>query len=374
MNIKLGDLGVINTGNTPSMKIEEFYSSNDIPFIKPDSFGDMFRLNPSCFLASVAEEKARIVEPGAILVTCIGTIGKVAITNAKIAFNQQINSISVNNNFDSEYIAYNILFNKFRLQSLSNSAVVPIINKSDFSKFEIKVEHNLEKQIKIKKRLNKVNQLKLLKEDQIRYLDLLIKSRFAELFGNPIKNEMDWIKSTLGELSSRISSGNTPKGGSHVYSDDGVMFIRSQNVWNNNLDLNDIVYISNDINDNMRETQLHYNDILITKTGRFNTENSSLGRSAIFKGESGSANINGHVYLVRLNDEIRAEFVLSILTSDVYRQLIRRVCVGGIDKRQLNKSHIEAFPIIIPPLILQDKYIQYIDQINKLKFAIIVYN
>ncbi|MDY6224869.1 restriction endonuclease subunit S [Veillonella caviae] len=374
MNIKLGDLGVINTGNTPSMKIEEFYSSNDIPFIKPDSFGDMFRLNPSCFLASVAEEKARIVEPGAILVTCIGTIGKVAITNAKIAFNQQINSISVNNNFDSEYIAYNILFNKFRLQSLSNSAVVPIINKSDFSKFEIKVEHNLEKQIKIKKWLNKVNQLKLLKEEQIRYLDLLIKSRFAELFGDPIKNEMDWIKSTLGELSSRISSGNTPKGGSNVYSDDGVMFIRSQNVWNNNLDLNDIVYISNDINDNMRETQLHYNDILITKTGRFNTENSSLGRSAIFKGESGSANINGHVYLVRLNQEIRAEFVLSILTSDVYRQLIRRVCVGGIDKRQLNKSHIEAFPIIIPPLILQDKYIQYIDQVNKLKFAIMVYN
>ncbi|MCI6406829.1 restriction endonuclease subunit S, partial [Veillonella caviae] len=212
------------------------------------------------------------------------------------------------------------------------------------------------------------------KKSLLSLLDELIKSRFAELFGDPIKNEMDWIKSTLGELSSRISSGNTPKGGSNVYSDDGVMFIRSQNVWNNNLDLNDIVYISNDINDNMRETQLHYNDILITKTGRFNTENSSLGRSAIFKGESGSANINGHVYLVRLNQEIRAEFVLSILTSDVYRQLIRRVCVGGIDKRQLNKSHIEAFPIIIPPLILQDKYIQYIDQVNKLKFAIMVYN
>jgi type I restriction enzyme S subunit len=80
------------------------------------------------------------------------------------------------------------------------------------------------------------------------------------------------------------------------------------------------------------------------------TENSSLGRAAMFLGEDNTANVNGHVYLIRLKKDEANEFILHILTTKEYRNLIREVCVGGIDKRQLNKDHIEEFPIIYPPL------------------------
>ena len=86
----------------------------------------------------------------------------------------------------------------------------------------------------------------------------------------------------------------------------------------------------------MQKTSLKSGDILITKTGRINTENSSLGRAAMFLGEDDSANINGHVYLIRLKPEVLKEFVLYIMTSLEYREYIRSVCVGGIDKRQID--------------------------------------
>lgn len=367
MNIKLGDLGVINTGNTPSMKIEEFYSSNDIPFIKPDSFGDMFRLNPSCFLASVAEEKARIVESGAILVTCIGTIGKVAITNAKIAFNQQINSISVNNNFDSEYIAYNILFNKFRLQSLSNSAVVPIINKSDFSKFEIKVEHNLEKQIKIKKRLNKVNQLKLLKEDQIRYLDLLIKSRFEEMFGDLSYLKKEMKKDLLSDYLVFLTSG--PRGWAKYYSNDGSLFITIKNLVNHQIDINDVQYIDPPDSAESKRTRLLARDLLISITA-------DLGRTAVVTKEIEEAGgyINQHIALMRLDlDLVNPVFLSYCLESDYCKRQIIKSNQNGV-KAGLNFKALKNLSIVIPKIELQNKFEEFVIQINKLKFAIMVYN
>lgn len=102
----------------------------------------------------------------------------------------------------------------------------------------------------------------------------------------------------------------------------------------------------------------------MTKTGRINTENSSLGRAGLYEGEDDAANINGHVYLIRLADKSLCEFILFILTTKEYRDYIRSVCVGGIDKRQLNKEHLEQFPIILPPVDLINKFLSIYRAIN----------
>lgn len=86
--------------------------------------------------------------------------------------------------------------------------------------------------------------------------------------------------------------------------------------------LDDVAYIDNETHFKMRKSSLQNKDILITKTGRINTENSSLGRAAIFIGKDNSANINGHVYLIRLEKGSIHEFVLYILTTDEYRENI----------------------------------------------------
>jgi len=268
----------------------------------------------------------------------------------------------------SDYLGVFLESKSQYLRYHSTGATIPHLNKNIL--LDLKLELlRIEEQENIICILNIIKRLITKRKCQLEELNLLVKSRFNEMFGDPILNDMGWQVTKLGELTNKISSGNTPKGGSQVYVDKGIMFFRSQNVWKNKILLDDIAYIDDQTNRNMKDTILEHGDLLITKTGRVNTENSSLGRTAQYLGQSGKANINGHVYLVRINSDISKRFILEILISNAYRDYIRRICVGGIDKRQLNKNHIEDFPIILPPLSLQNEFADFVAQVDKSQFA-----
>ena len=200
--------------------------------------------------------------------------------------------------------------------------------------------------------------------------DQLTQSIFLDMFGDPVRNEKGWEVKKMGNLSTKILSGNTPKGGKKVYVQKGITFFRSQNVWRNRIDLDDVAFIDDTTHSKMKNSSLMNGDILMTKTGRFNTENSSLGRAAMYIGEDNQANVNGHVYLIRLKEDILNEYVLYILTTIQFRDHIRRVCVGGIDKRQLNKGHLEDFPIIRPPIKMQNRFVEQLRVLKKQKLTL----
>jgi type I restriction enzyme S subunit len=227
-----------------------------------------------------------------------------------------------------------------------------------------------EEQDNIVKTLNTLQKVVNAKKEELNKCDYLIKARFVEMFGEPIANPMGWPVKRLKDVSVLITNGNTPKGGSKNYVESGITFLRSQNVWRNRIELDDVAFIDAETHESMKKSSLHHNDILITKTGRINTENSSLGRAALFKGADNSANINGHVYLVRLDGSIVPEFVVTILTGEAYRKYIRKVCVGGIDKRQINVDQVENFPIIIPPYEQQKMFAAFAAQVDKSKAAV----
>ena len=268
----------------------------------------------------------------------------------------------------SDYLGVFLESKSQYLRYHSTGATIPHLNKNILLDLKLELLRT-EEQENIICILNVIKRLITKRKCQLEELNLLVKSRFNEMFGDPILNDMGWQVTKLGELTNKISSGNTPKGGSQVYVDKGIMFFRSQNVWKNKILLDDIAYIDDQTNRNMKDTILEHGDLLITKTGRVNTENSSLGRTAQYLGQSGKANINGHVYLVRINSDISKRFILEILISNAYRDYIRRICVGGIDKRQLNKNHIEDFPIILPPLSLQNEFADFVAQVDKSQFA-----
>ena len=370
----LKKIGKISTGNTPSKKHREYYNSDDIGFVKPDSISDtvITEINKtSSFISENAREKARVAPKGSILITCIGSVGKVGIvTDGEYAFNQQINAIMPNKDVNQKYLAYNLLYNKQRLINIANAPVVPIVNKTQLENFEINFASNIDTQKKIVEQLDDIALVIDKRKKQLDALDELIKARFIEVFGDAIHNPMEWPVKKLGELSSQINSGNTPKGGQQVYVDKGITFFRSQNVWKNKLEMDDIAYIDEATHASMSRSSLKHGDILMTKTGRINTENSSLGRAALYMGKDDAANVNGHVYFIRLKPGINNKFILRILISDEYRDYIRSVCVGGIDKRQLNKEHIEDFPIICPPVKLIENYIAFTEQADKSKAVI----
>ena len=313
------------------------------------------------------------VDVGDIIMPMIGTIGNPVIVDIEPVF--AIKNVSlikfINEDVYNRYILYVLDSDYFKryIDDKNRGGTQKFISLNDIREFDF-VLPDLLTQSKIASNLDKVTKTIDLCNAILEKLDLLVKSRFVEMFGEPIDNPMGWKVKPLKELSTLITNGNTPKGGSENYVESGITFLRSQNVWRNRIDLSDVAYIDEETHQKMKKSIVNHNDILITKTGRINTENSSLGRAALYLGEDGSANINGHVYLVRLNSSVVPEYVVTILTGEAYRKYIRKVCVGGIDKRQINLDQVEDFPIILPPIEQQKQFAAFSNKIDKSKSAV----
>ena len=310
------------------------------------------------------------INDGDILISWSASLGVYVWDKGKALLNQHIFKVEfMEDSIDKRYFVYAVRKKIDEMIRKSHGATMKHIVKKDFEDTLIPYP-KLEVQSKIADELDGISRIIYMRKQQLKLHENLVRARFVEMFGDPVKNTKGWKVKRLGELSIQINSGNTPKGGSSVYVDEGIAFFRSQNVWKDRLEMEDIVYISNDTHASMKRSSLKNGDILMTKTGRINTENSSLGRAALYVGEDDKANVNGHVYFIRLKPEVNNKFILRILVSVEYRDLIRSVCVGGIDKRQLNKEHIENFPIICPPDSLIDKYIELVDHIDKSKVEV----
>lgn len=363
--VTLGEVCRINMGQSPDSST---YNKNGegIPFYQGNAdFGEMYPITRHwCTIPT------KVVEKGDILVSVRAPIGALNIATEHCCIGRGLAAITVNSDMVSRnYIWYLLKSKVSMLQSLGTGSTFKAINKNVLNELCFQLS-SLTEQDKISMTLKKVDLIIRNCTEILGGLDLLIKSQFVEMFGDPIDNPNGWNVKPLKELSSLITNGNTPKGGSENYIDNGVTFLRSQNIWRNKIDLSDVVYIDEITHRKMQKSSVRYKDILITKTGRVNTENSSLGRAALFLGKDGTANINGHVYLVRLNNSVVPEYVVTILTGEAYRKYIRKVCVGGIDKRQINLDQVEDFPIILPPIEQQNQFADFVKTIDKSKLAV----
>ena len=228
----------------------------------------------------------------------------------------------------------------------------------------------LEEQERIVEELDLLSGVIEKQKQQLKELDTLAQSIFYDTFGDPITNEKNWPVKKLGEISSKISNGSNAKLEEDTYKKEGIMYFRCQNVWRNRFDYSDLVFIDEETNFKLKSSSLKHNDLLITKIGRINTENSSLGRVSLYEGEDDKANLSGNLCFIRLNKDNCPKYILSILISNEFRDYIRRTTVGGIDKRALNVKQISSFPIILPPLSLQLEFAEKIEMIEKQKEAI----
>ena len=316
-----------------------------------------------------------MLHEGDLLISLTGNVGRVGLLSAELlpaALNQRVACIRVRNPavIYKPFLFHLLNSDYFENRCIFASQGVAQKNMSTEWLKEYQIpSFSMDKQMEIASIFDKIDALIVSRKEQVRNLDQVVKSRFIELFGDPISNPLGWPVKRLDDISVLITNGNTPKGGSDNYVSEGIVFLRSQNVWRNKIDLDDVAYIDAATHADMAKSSLHDKDILITKTGRINTENSSLGRAALFRGADNSANINGHVYLVRLDGTTVPEYVVAILTGEPYRRYIRKVCVGGIDKRQINLDQVEDFPIILPPMKLQEQFAAFVEQTDKSKLC-----
>ena len=366
MNCQLKDLGEIITGNTPSKKENSYYETKDIPFIKPDVLADneLIIKTPSDYLSEKARNKARIVNKGSILVTCIGSIGKIGVCQGECAFNQQINTIVPNDKVRSDYLAYNLIYNKQRLIDIANCSVVPIINKKQFSEFSIKVDLNKETQQKIVAKLDNLN----LAIDKCKSLlelhDELIKSKFYEMFGDPVNNTKNFTIELFDKFINFMTSGS--RGWAKYVNENGSeWFITIKNVKDGKISLENMQSINAPDNVEAKRTKVQKDDLLISITA-------DLGRTGIVTDEIANhgAYINQHLVCIRYDRTVlNPVFIAYYLQSPAGRIQFESKNQNTV-KAGLNFNAIKELKIMLPPLQLQTQFAQYVETVESSKTKI----
>jgi len=172
-----------------------------------------------------------------------------------------------------------------------------------------------------------------------------------------IPNGWHWIR--LGELVKKIGSGATPRGGKNAYVQSGIPFLRSQNIWNDGLNLQDVAYIPPETHERMANTHVFPNDILLNITG------ASLGRCTVVPTELEMANVSQHVTIIRTIDPLNRSYLHYLILSPYVQSLVwgRQV---GMAREGLSKKVLEQFEIPLPPLEEQHRIVQKVDELMAL--------
>lgn len=266
------------------------------------------------------------------------------------------------------YLAYYLRSPKYvnYIVGKTGGAKMPRVKMDIFWNSKIPVPP-MDMQEQIVAELDKINEIIEDCRELLRNLDTLAQSLFHDYFGDICLNPKKWITTTLGDVAEKISNGANTKIEIDTYKDNGIAFFRCQNVWRNRLDMSDIVFVDEETNAKMKSSILKHNDLLVTKIGRLFTQNSSLGRVALYDGEDGAANLSGNLSFIRLKPIVAPKFILYILISDYFRDYVRNTTSGGIDKRALNNFQLKALPIYLPPIELQEKFAERVEQIETQK-------
>jgi type I restriction enzyme S subunit len=172
----------------------------------------------------------------------------------------------------------------------------------------------------------------------------------------PFKLPEGWAYERIGNLVSRLGSGSTPRGGKNAYVDTGIPFFRSQNIWNDGIKLNDVAYITEEIHEQMSNTKVIPDDVLLNITG------ASLGRSTIFPKELIEANVSQHVTIIRLIETGMNNFLHLGILSPLIQKLVwgRQV---GMAIEGLSKKVLELFEFPVPPLKEQHRIVEKVDEL-----------
>ena len=158
----------------------------------------------------------------------------------------------------------------------------------------------------------------------------------------------EWKETKIGDITSKVGSGVTPKGGSAVYKTSGHLFIRSQNVGNGCFLLDDVAYIDEATHKKQINTELKDGDVLLNITG------ASIGRTTVVNKNVEGGNVNQHVCIIRLLEDYSPNYICNYLLSYGGQKQIDSFQAGG-NREGLNFEQIRSIKFFIPSFREQSK-------------------
>lgn len=192
-----------------------------------------------------------------------------------------------------------------------------------------------------------------LNEQIIQNLESTAQTLYCKMFVDGIDKENlpeGWKIGTLGEVCSKIGSGATPKGGKDSYTNDGVSFIRSMNIFDFSFCYDELAHISDKQAKSLDSVIVKERDILFNITG------ASVTRCCMVPNNVLPARVNQHVMIIRSKEYIMSYYLLCLLCSDESKRSLLGMSQSGSTREAITKSEIESFNIVIPAMELLKEY------------------
>ena len=246
------------------------------------------------------------------------------------------------------------------LRKQSIGGVIKYIKLGNLTEAEIPL-CSIQEQCEIVEIIEKVNGLIADRKKQLCKLDEVVKSRFIELFGDPVLNPYNWDVVTIGDIVTDVRYGTSRPAtecGKYPY-------LRMNNLtYDGHLDLSDLKYI--DIPENeIEKCIVRKGDVLFNRTNSIEL----VGKTCVFDLEKDMV-IAGYIIRVRLNEKILPIVLSSYMNSTVLKEQLRSMAKGAVNQANINAQELQSIKIYLPPLDLQNQFATFVEQTDKLKFEV----
>ena len=361
---RLSDVCRFQNGGTPSKGIERYFTG-DIPWITGADLVGPIALQARSFITeeAIASSATNQVPAGTVLLVTRTSVGKVAIAGMSLCFSQDITALTPDaKKLSAEYLVHYLRTKQEHFTKHARGATIQGITREVVADLEIPLPP-LEEQRRIAAILDQAETLRTQRRLALAHLDTLTQSLFLDMFGDPVANERNWPDSqTLGEVAD-IASGVTKGRNLEGKVTRELPYLAVANVQNKSLRLDGIKSIDA-TEDEIRRYLLRKNDLLLTEGG----DPDKLGRGTLWNDELPECIHQNHIFRVRLTTELLTPLFLNWLVgSPRGKKYFLRSAKQTTGIASINMTQLKGFPLLVPPLSLQQTFATRIAAIEALK-------
>ncbi|MFY4805015.1 restriction endonuclease subunit S [Aliarcobacter butzleri] len=363
---KLGNIGDIKAGGTPSRNKSEYWDGK-IPWLKISDLKSKYIYNATEFITEegLNNSSTKLFEKNTILYTIFATLGEVSILKSEATTNQAIAGIKLKKtNINLEYIYYYLLSIKEKIINIGRGVAQNNINLSILRDLNIPIPP-LQQQEKIVKVFDLTSNLIEKQKELLEKYDLFLKSKFIEMFGDPITNPMGWENDVLSNVCPNKGDFVDGPFGSDLKvsdrTDEGIRIIQINNVGENEFRDKNKAFIRQEKYLTLKRHEVLQNDIIIAKMGE------PIARSCFLPKHIDKAIIVADCMRMRItNNDYNRVFICFYLNFYTTKVLIDNLSHGSTRTR-INLSILKTLEIIKPKVELQNKFALIVEKIETIK-------
>ncbi len=350
---KLGDLGTITTGSTPSTAIPDYYSDDGIVWVTPTDICENITFESARKLSDLGQQVGRVVPKNTILVTCIASIGKNTMLGNTGSFNQQINGLTPNENeCDPYFLLTESALWSAKMKSSAAAGTMQIVNRTEFSELKTWLPSLIEQQA-ISDFFRQLDHLITLHQRKYDKLTNVKKSMLEKMFPKNGSNVPEirfkgftdaWEQRKLGEVGKTYSglSGKTKDDFGHGE----AKFVTYMNVFSNSVCLPNMTEAV-EIDD--KQNKVLFGDVLFTTSSETPEE---VGMSSVWLENAENIYLNSFCFGYRPTKEFNPYYLAYMLRSPSIREKITFLA-QGISRYNISKNKMMDIEIPIPSIVEQ---------------------